>query len=377
VGVMTSTISLQLQGQHVVSFSLGKCMVENTSWSDDTVKLTEFWNQTTKLCLSTNLKNGPSQIPPTKEEFSIPLLKSTLQKAVRRRKSKEALNLAYQLLCQDRTDFLRRMPVIMMEDSFLHPDFPLLIWIMIADSKGWNMTKLQIQKLMRLVWDVAEGKYRDHIPSLNEDFVNPILSNDKIENSDSHVACILLRSNYGGMKGDIEFLKAHAILWNKRFGSDCKKWNEFWKVNYPENSIIDLEIAEIISKQPVLCENSKLSVGIDHHVFPKLVDLCRNDLKRNLDRELIRQAVWYHSSGVSHKQLTTTRENQLDLVFPESELEKSYLDSLDTWNIIKQSWIHVCDSKYWLPIALENSKEIKKRKSLQSNEKLTKYFKFQ
>jgi hypothetical protein len=32
-------------------------------------------------------------------------------------------------------DLLRRLPIIMLEDSTLHPDFPFLVWLMVAESK--------------------------------------------------------------------------------------------------------------------------------------------------------------------------------------------------------------------------------------------------
>jgi hypothetical protein len=32
-------------------------------------------------------------------------------------------------------DLIRRLPVIMLEDSFLHEDIGLLVWLMAAESK--------------------------------------------------------------------------------------------------------------------------------------------------------------------------------------------------------------------------------------------------
>jgi len=32
-------------------------------------------------------------------------------------------------------DLLRRLPIINLEDSTLHPDFPFLVWLMVAESK--------------------------------------------------------------------------------------------------------------------------------------------------------------------------------------------------------------------------------------------------
>jgi hypothetical protein len=86
------------------------------------------------------------------------LLKSALQKAVRRRlpwpgarvcgqrvphaqffdthDTHTAVRLAYQLLLQSPDECLRRLPVIVMEDGLAHPRLPFLVWLMIAHTKG-------------------------------------------------------------------------------------------------------------------------------------------------------------------------------------------------------------------------------------------------
>jgi hypothetical protein len=33
------------------------------------------------------------------------------------------------------SDLIRRLPIIILEDSFLHEDFDLLVWLMVAESK--------------------------------------------------------------------------------------------------------------------------------------------------------------------------------------------------------------------------------------------------
>ena len=37
------------------------------------------------------------------------------------------------------SDLIRRLPIIILEDSFLHDDFDFLVWLMVAESKvGWS-----------------------------------------------------------------------------------------------------------------------------------------------------------------------------------------------------------------------------------------------
>jgi len=33
------------------------------------------------------------------------------------------------------SDLIRRLPIIILEDAILHPDFALVVWLMVADSR--------------------------------------------------------------------------------------------------------------------------------------------------------------------------------------------------------------------------------------------------
>ena len=46
-----------------------------------------------------------------------------------------AVRVAMELADKSWGDLIRRLPIIILEDSTLHPDFPLLIWLMVAESK--------------------------------------------------------------------------------------------------------------------------------------------------------------------------------------------------------------------------------------------------
>ena len=72
-----------------------------------------------------------------KDDFTtknIGLLKSQLQKAIRRKENKLAMNLGYQLMNVDMNQFLRRLAIITLEDVILNQYYPVLIWMMMASS---------------------------------------------------------------------------------------------------------------------------------------------------------------------------------------------------------------------------------------------------
>ena len=63
------------------------------------------------------------------------MLKSILQKSIRRRRPLPAVRVAIELVDKALGELLRRLPIIILEDSMLHPDLPLLVWLMVAESK--------------------------------------------------------------------------------------------------------------------------------------------------------------------------------------------------------------------------------------------------
>lgn len=62
-------------------------------------------------------------------------LKSILQKSIRRRAPLPSVRVAMELADKSFGDLIRRLPIIMLEDSFLHEDIGLLVWLMAAESK--------------------------------------------------------------------------------------------------------------------------------------------------------------------------------------------------------------------------------------------------
>ncbi len=122
--------------------------------------------------------------------------------------NKTAVRVAFQLMRQDMNKFLRRMPVIIMEDAIPHPRMLTLIWLMVAHSKGtisplslslcsltfntnnnnnepqsmfslftfllfcsqfsgWVLTRRQVIDSLQIVFEVASCPYHDIIPKCN------------------------------------------------------------------------------------------------------------------------------------------------------------------------------------------------------------------
>ena len=68
------------------------------------------------------------------EKKVIPLLKSNLQKAVRRKKTEIAINSLRMLIRLDPLNLMRRLPIIIVEDTELHDSITIPVWMMLAEG---------------------------------------------------------------------------------------------------------------------------------------------------------------------------------------------------------------------------------------------------
>ena len=193
--------------------------------------------------------------------LSVPQLKSCLQKSIRRRAPLPAVRVAMELADKSWGDLVRRLPIIVLEDSTLHPDFPLLVWLMVADSKVWFMlccfamcslfvglfdiliSNLQnyiapiqlILRVMQIVFEIASCPRQDAVPeseTLQHDGAQEMpysisLSTPSLQLFPKHLSSscetfirsMMLRAQYGGMACDVNMLHSFSMLWLMRFRS--------------------------------------------------------------------------------------------------------------------------------------------------------------
>eukprot|EP00980_Cylindrotheca_fusiformis_P004935 scaffold1051_cov119-Cylindrotheca_fusiformis.AAC.10 len=172
--------------------------------------------------------------PPTPDNhrFSVPILKSMLQKNIRRRRPLPAMKIA---MAMPLGELLRRLPIICLEDSTLHPDFAFCVWCMTAHSKEYAFSSMQVERIYRIVYEVAscplqdnlwseelpEAKEMDRLPSLCLTCMSPCQMEKKEEEEDALLLrAILVRHKYGGMACDMKLLQRCAKIWKRRFGHD-------------------------------------------------------------------------------------------------------------------------------------------------------------
>ena len=248
----------------------------NSSSRKDIVQINNY-----KLRLITNIKSNNIQnndnIQFNNSIHYISILKSMVQKAARRRNMSAVVRLSIELSKNDLTEFFRRIPIIILEDCLLHPAYPIIIWLMIAVSKGYQPPLFLTAYCIAIIAETTTIDIRDSIDiyyNLMPGMISKRTTNesevrdDRTSNhSQSHsispqanaseetsldtnaapvsepvpstydidisklqefapgynrtlVASILLRCSYGGMHGDVILLQRAASVWAYRLLRD-------------------------------------------------------------------------------------------------------------------------------------------------------------
>ena len=282
--------------------------VKKFRWHFDT---SEPSHRTILLHLSTNILEDMNVSFADTAPISTGWLKSMLQKSVRRKLNTKAVKLA-NMMCKTTTtttyidtgsisasskvstifssgkpprseassfasatssntsllsELLRRLPIICVEDAALHPAYPIIVWLMVAVSKGYAPNRFLINTILLITNDIASCTYKDCTPpaeyNLSVSATNKTNSDvsglnitksasspgpvdtdtntaclhtcSSIENDSVRtlIACICIRASFGGMLGDIEMLDQYAQLWYKRLvcGGDSGSSSQHSNIN--------------------------------------------------------------------------------------------------------------------------------------------------
>lgn len=140
--------------------------------------------------------------------YSVHILKSNIQKCVRRRDRQRAIISAWHLLCQDSVELLRRLPVIIAEDALVQPWlFKELVWLMAAVSKGYRLTWMDAATVMAALASALRTTERVAI------YAEPPATDTASTNlwRDPLAVALMIRAEFGGMDHDCSFLKRLAI----------------------------------------------------------------------------------------------------------------------------------------------------------------------
>lgn len=276
----------------------------------------------------------PAASPPC--PFPPSVLKSAVQKCVRRCMPEHAVMCAAHLLDVSVREFARRMIVICIEDAILHPGVPLLAWAMLAESKGYHVPPSLAAALLQMVYEMAACRTYDAAPVLAaaDAGAPPPAAPDVRHMSDADAALVrslLVRAEFGGMGGDVRMLREAARIWTERFLSPAASFRApslptsaapfdaaQYLVRHPWHEMIGEAYAgcgiRIYHLAQLLCERHTReympAVAIDFHCTDML--RCCMATHAHLDENDVRMAIWYFRSS----------ENTKTRIFGSSEHER-------------------------------------------------------
>jgi hypothetical protein len=248
----------------------------------------------------------------------IPLLKSNLQKCIRRSKEGKSLNTGLTLLCLDENELLRRLPIIILEDALLVENYTFLIWLMCAVSKGFDLNDILVNKILNIIRDIALTEYRDKyeneevkefnlkkIKALNKKKVNILWS-------------IQLRRSYGGMRGDMNMLEFFSIKWYERFKEG---------IDYLKN-----DNKPLLKNVNIIKYNDIVLSSVDFHCTNILYLI--NKLHEDIEEYKLKKAIWFYRSSITNKIYLYEEDNNKE--------EKKLYNLI--WRIIKED-VKTCSKK--------------------------------
>ncbi len=224
-----------------------------------------------------------------KKYKNVGYLKSLLQKAIRRKNPSVAVKCAFHYMTLDIQDFLRRLPIIMIEDTCVHEVFPTLVWFMIASTMpDFKFDRVIYEYLMGIVSVLSNIPIYHNISIKSMDEKNDIkkilyAANKKDSMVQSLIYSLLLRKAYGGMKCDMNMLENYANYWNQ---PDSNTSNYLLK-----NAVRPIMLASINTLQL----NEWIIEAIDFHCAPQIIRYIKEEYPE-FNEEYIQQLIWNYSS---------------------------------------------------------------------------------
>ena len=212
----------------------------------------------------------------------VSLLKSNLQKAIRRQEKEIALHTTMKMIYHGGIiELLRRLTIITWEDVILNQYYPAIVWLYIAISsksyKATNHDVIFIHSYVAYLCDIQEVGGYDSRCKETTPFSE--LCHDAVALS------LYIRIQYGGFPSEISGM------------NDLIRRILCHDVTISQQSITIIDPYELITVDII-------DAAIDFHCFPSMLKRIHAQLP-HLTEEAIRQAIWKFDSSVNRRLFIT------------------------------------------------------------------------
>lgn len=303
--------------------------------------------------------NLKAEMKRLKGNFSTSLLKSALQKAIRRHSIEKAVKIAKKLIQQNEVEFLRRILVIMVEDVLPHPDSGVIIGLM-KKSRKEGLDSKDRDFLLNFTADLANcrerlfAEYYELIPKWKEIRKNKGIATRKYEELSGEekriVGAILYRSKMGGMAGDIEMLQDTADEVAEKFLKG--EWTiEKLREKFKRAEEIKWDEVGELRKEDIPLE------AVDGHISPiNKILLKKGKVVEFIERNKIEDAetmldwtIWIFRGAVNYrKEVDWGREinwlEDFEILIEPIERQKALIPKL--WEVVKEEVDRI--SRWWI-----------------------------
>jgi len=231
----------------------------------------------------------------------IPLLKSHLQKAIRRQNTDSALSTAYTLILFDKSSLVRRLPIIAIEDVELITGTSVIVWLMMAgDSYTW--CKEDVSQVLAYVERLCSTKTYLIREGSEVTISHSLLATIEEDETRNEMLALYYRMKWGGTSGDVRMLEqALQTYYNNKI---CMQ-----KTNIPLRAS-DLPLPEILDLD--LQNPQFIPEAIDFHCFPNILKKISEISCIPTDR--VKELIWYCQSAVNtRKQHTIEKSSKYQL----------------------------------------------------------------
>jgi len=259
-----------------------------------------------KLGVSLYLRNfirvAEYDFPTIQTDAKIPLLKTNLQKAIRRGKNIIAMTTALAMLQKEPVELVRRLAIICLEDVCVMDSYPVLIWLMMTDTY-YTLKSHDNYLILKMVNTFCNCTHTfDHTYTYKE----IVLNHESLQDLKRHdiLLSLFYRQKYGGMKGDMEMLNSAISYYTTHYGEIVKT----------DLSDIDCEIPETLEI---------LEIAVDFSPFPFILDNIRK--KTGLETGKIKEFIWFAESAWNFRKLHTRIRSENYKSRPEWELIEKHL----------------------------------------------------
>ena len=240
------------------------------------------------------------------------ILKSNIQKCIRRGLVSKSLSTAKVMIKTDFIEFIRRISIIMLEDTRLNKNFNILMW-MTAAYPQWQPNKIHINWLLGVVKYLSELPNRDIVNNGSFEFKSNIEKINCFAQVDkSLMYSLYFRMSYGGMKCDMLMIERLMKLWFNRLLQRDNLLFIYDEIQPIEYKVKNIKIFEI--------EES----AVDFHCYPRMLNDIRNKFLE-YTKDDIKSSIWHYRSSLN------IRENSNLLV--KEDIDK--LKFLEIWEKIK------------------------------------------